>query len=139
MPFSFDSSWCLRDITLYAIDEVDGKVLTALRPLRAFRIFLNMRLVLGSSQRLWFHFTRPNGFLSRAVFKFIEESMIMAFPLPPAVVSPVWGTHHMRIRPCGELLLKICVQKGVFVLSYSNSFFRVGRQILKSLLIESHL
>ena len=39
---SIDSSWRPKDVTLYAIDEVEGKDLSALCPLRAFRIFSNM-------------------------------------------------------------------------------------------------
>ena len=84
---SIDSSWRPKDVTLYAIDEVEGKDLSALGPRKAFRIFSNMQSAQGSSQRLWLHGSRPNGFLSRAVFKVIEESMIVAFHSPQQVVS----------------------------------------------------
>ena len=85
---SIDSSWRPKDVTLYAIDEVEGKDLSALGPRKAFRIFSNMQSAQGSSQRLWLHGSRPNGFLSRAVIKVIEESMIVAFHSPQQVVSP---------------------------------------------------
>ena len=93
---STSSSWCPEDVTLYAIDEVAGKDLTALCPLRAFRIFANMRLAQGSSQRLWLHGNRPDGFLSCAVINVIKESMKVANPLPPAGGYPSAGTHHLR-------------------------------------------
>ena len=67
---SIDSPWRPKDVTLYAIDEVEGRNLTALCPLRAFRTFWNVsfhvRSAQGSSQRLWLHDVSPNGFLSRA-------------------------------------------------------------------------
>ena len=66
---------------------MEGKDLSALGPRKAFRIFSNMQSAQGSSQRLWLHGSRPNGFLSRAVFKVIEESMIVAFHSPQQVVS----------------------------------------------------
>ena len=85
---------------IYAIDKVKGKDLTALCPLRAFRTFWNVsfevRSARGSSQRLWLHDSSPNGFLSRAVIKVIEESMKVAHPLPPAGGYPKAGTHHLR-------------------------------------------
>ena len=93
---SIDSSWRPKDVTLYAIDEVEGKDLSALCPLRAFRIFSDMRSAQGSSQRLWLHGSSPKGFLSRAVIKVIKESMIVAHPLPPAGGYPSAGTHHLR-------------------------------------------
>ena len=55
-----------------------------------------MRSAQGSSQRLWLHGSSPNGFLSRAVIKVIEESMKVAHPLPPAGGYPNAGTHHLR-------------------------------------------
>ena len=74
--------------------------LTALCPLRAFRTFWSVssrvRSARGSSQRLWLHDVSPNGFLSRAVIKVIEESMKVANPLPPAGGYPKAGTHHLR-------------------------------------------
>ena len=70
--------------------------LSALCPLRAFRIFSDMRSAQESSQRLWLHGSSPKGFLSRAVVKVINESMKMAHPLPPAGGYPRAGTHHLR-------------------------------------------
>ena len=67
---------------------MEGKDLSALGPRKAFRIFSNMQSAQGSSQRLWLHGSRPNGFLSRAVIKVIEESMIVALHSPQHVVSP---------------------------------------------------
>ena len=55
-----------------------------------------MRLAQGSSQRLWLHGNRPDGFLSCAVINVIKESMKVANPLPPAGGYPSAGTHHLR-------------------------------------------
>ena len=42
---SIDSSWRPKDVTLYAIDKVEGKDHTALYLLRAFCLFWNKRSV----------------------------------------------------------------------------------------------
>ena len=50
---SIDSPWRPQDVSIYAIDNIDGKDLSTLCPLRAFRLFWTKRLALGSSRRLW--------------------------------------------------------------------------------------
>ena len=72
--------------------------LSKLCPLRAFREFADKRLALrtSSTSRLWLHGIHPEGFLSRAVIKVINDSMIVAHPLPPVGGRPKAGTHHLR-------------------------------------------
>ena len=97
---SSKNAWRPKDVIVYPIDVGEDRNLTALCPLRAFRIFWRIsksrRLAQGSSQRLWFHNSSPSGFLSRVVIKVIKESMKKACPLTPAGGYPKAGTHHIR-------------------------------------------
>ena len=97
---SSKNAWRPKDVIIYPIDDVEDRNLTALCPLRAFRIFWKVsksrRLAQGSSQRLWLHNSSPSGFLSRVIIKVIKESMKKASPLTPAGGYPKAGTHHLR-------------------------------------------
>ena len=88
--------WRPLDVVIFPIGEIVNRDLSKLCPFRAFRKFADKRLALGTDNRLWLHDVHPEGFLSRAVINVIEESMIVANPLPPAGGHPKAGTHHLR-------------------------------------------
>ena len=88
--------WRPQDVVIYPIGVFEGRDLSKLCPFRAFRKFADKRLALGTANRLWLHGNLPEGFLSRAVVRVIEESMIVANPLTPAGGHPKAGTHHLR-------------------------------------------
>ena len=96
--------WRPWDVVIFPIGEIVNRDLSKLCPFRAFRKFADKRLALGTDNRLWLHDVHPEGFLSRAVINVIEESMIVANPLPPAGGHPKAGTHHLR-----KFSLKLCL------------------------------
>ena len=97
---SSKSRWRPKPVVIYPISNREGKDLSALCPLRAFRIFWEAskttRAALGSPQRLWLHSTKQGCFLPSRVINVIKESMILASPLTPASDHPPVGTHHLR-------------------------------------------